>query len=306
MNSNKKQGMIKYYAYYNHGGYKDFYLGSQEEGVDFKYFLPLLHVHEQTLKDNYNEELSKKVERQKQLPKLVPLSDVTIDYNYPSEARIMMSHSGYKLLYRRIKQKSVLTIRDISGKTDSYGRQSLFNVMIIGDSEEDIKSLDSIAEYIRCNIITFEEQMCSYFVNDFVENGLKFNFKAFNAYIHELISKYLVLQIDEILNLPIRLLVIPSSTKIEKALSEQSITLNDILLCYDIDGVMLHRAQKEQPPFNQSENIERNSRSPRTNRELEHDIPSIHEMFNIPKLDDIRKLWDYIYKLEKRIEKLEK
>ena len=172
--------MIKFYAYYNHGGYKDFYLGSQTENVDFKYFLPLLNVHEHALKENYDEELHKNVERQKSLPKLVALSDQTISYNYPSGARVMMSHSGYKLLYRQIKQQCILAIRDISGKTDSYGRQSPFNVMIIGDSEEDIKHLDSIAEYIRSNIFTFEEQVSSFFENDFVENGLRFNFKAFN------------------------------------------------------------------------------------------------------------------------------
>lgn len=297
--------MIRYYAYYNHGGYKDFYLGSEVEEVDFKYFLPLLNVHEQILKDNYNEELSNNVERQKQLPKLIPLSDVTIDYNYPSEARIMMSHSGYKLLYRKIKEKIVLAIRDILGKTDSYGRQSPFNIMIIGDSEEDIKSLDSIAEYIRCNIINFEEQICSYFVNDFVENGLKFNFKAFNSYIHDLISKCCVLQIKDILNLPIRMLIIPSSTKIGKALSEQSITPNEISLCYNIDGIMLHKAEKEHLSLNPSVNIERNPRSSESYRESEQDMPFIHEMFNVHKREEIKKLWDYIYKLEKRIEKLE-
>lgn len=291
--------MISYFAYYNHGGYKDFYLGSEVEEVDFKYFLPLLNVHEQILKDNYNEELSNNVERQKQLPKLIPLSDVTIDYNYPSEARIMMSHSGYKLLYKKLKQKIVLAIRDISGKTDSYGRQSPFNIMIIGDSEEDIKSLDSIAEYIRCNIIDFEEQICSYFVNDFVENGLRFNFKAFNTLLYDIVSKNLSLSIDNKLNLPIRLLIIPSLTKIDKALSEQCIMLNDILLCYNVEGVLLHQAQ-----MHHSENLDKDPNSFHRHSK-DNDTPSIHEMFNVPKREEIKKLWDYIYKLEKRIEKLE-
>lgn len=291
--------MIKFYAYYNHGGYKDFYLGSQTENVDFKYFLPLLNVHEHALKENYDEELHKNVERQKSLPKLVALSDQTISYNYPSEARVMMSHSGYKLLYRQIKQQYILAIRDISGKTDSYGRQSPFNVMIIGDSEEDIKHLDSIAEYIRSNIFTFEEQVSSFFENDFVENGLRFNFKAFNTLLYDIVSKNLSLYIDNKLNLPIRLLIIPSLTKIDKALSEQCIMLNDILLCYNVEGVLLHQAQ-----MHHSENLDKDPNSFHRHSK-DNDTPSIHEMFNVPKREEIKKLWDYIYKLEKRIEKLE-
>ena len=291
--------MIKFYAYYNHGGYKDFYLGSQTENVDFKYFLPLLNVHEHALKDNYDEELHKNVERQKSLPKLVALSDQTISYNYPSGARVMMSHSGYKLLYRQIKQQYILAIRDISGKTDSYGRQSPFNVMIIGDSEEDIKHLDSIAEYIRNNIFTFEEQVSSFFENDFVENGLRFNFKAFNTLLYDIVSKNLSLSIDNKLNLPIRLLIIPSSTKIDKALSEQCIMLNNISLCYNVEGVLLHQAQ-----MHHFENLDKDPNSfHRLSKD--NDTPSIHEMFNVPKREEIKKLWDYIYKLEKRIVELE-
>lgn len=291
--------MIKFYAYYNHGGYKDFYLGSQTDNVDFKYFLPLLNVHEHALKENYDEDLHKNVERQKSLPKLVALSDQTISYNYPSGARVMMSHSGYKLLYRQIKQQYILAIRDISGKTDSYGRQSPFNVMIIGDSEEDIKHLDSIAEYIRSNIFTFEEQVSSFFENDFVENGLRFNFKAFNTLLYEIVSKNLSLPIDNKLNLPIRLLIIPSSTKIDKALNEQSIMLNDILQCYNVEGVLLHQAQ-----IHHSENLDNDSNSFHPHSK-DNDTPSIHEIFNIPKREEIKKLWDYIYKLEKRIVELE-
>ena len=291
--------MIKFYAYYNHGGYKDFYLGSQTENVDFKYFLPLLNVHEHALKDNYDEELHKNVECQKSLPKLIALSDQTISYNYPSGARVMMSHSGYKLLYRQIKQQYILAIRDISGKTDSYGRQSPFNVMIIGDSEEDIKHLDSIAEYIRSNIFTFEEQVSSFFENDFVENGLRFNFKAFNTLLYDIVSKNLSLPIDNKLNLPIRLLIIPSSTKIDKALNEQSIMLNDILQCYNVEGVLLHQAQ-----IHHSENFDNDSNS-FLRHSKDNDTPSVHEMFNVPKREEIKKLWDYIYKLEKRIVELE-
>ena len=141
--------------------------------------------------------------------------------------------------------------------------------------------------------------MCSFFENDFVENGLKFKFKAFNAFVHEIVSKKCSLSIDEKLKYPIRLLIIPSSTKIDKALSEQCIMLNDILLCYNVDGVLLHQA-----PMHHSDNLDEVPNSFHRHSK-DNDTPSIHEMFNVPKREEIKKLWDYIYKLEKRIVELE-
>ena len=116
--------MIRYYAYYNHGGYKDFYVGNTKEEVTSKYFLPLLAVHEQSLEENPNDEMLKEqIEHQRQLPKLVALSDATPDYNYPKEARVLMSHGGYKILYKRLGYKNfALAIRDIPGPKDVYGR----------------------------------------------------------------------------------------------------------------------------------------------------------------------------------------
>ena len=149
------------------------------------------------------------------------------------------------------------------------------------------------------NIFTFEEQVSSFFENDFVENGLRFNFKAFNTLLYDIVSKNLSLSIDNKLNLPIRLLIIPSLTKIDKALSEQCIMLNDILLCYNVEGVLLHQAQ-----MHHSENLDKDPNSFHRHSK-DNDTPSIHEMFNVPKREEIKKLWDYIYKLEKRIVELE-
>ena len=36
--------MIRIYSYYNHGGFKDMYLGTFDEEVDVKYFIPLYKV----------------------------------------------------------------------------------------------------------------------------------------------------------------------------------------------------------------------------------------------------------------------
>ncbi len=309
--------MIKFYAYYNHGGYKDFYLGSQAEETVFKYYLPLLNVHESVLENNYDEELMRCVERQKQLPKLIQLSEQTIEYNYPSWARKMMSHSGYKLLYKCLGHHAILAVRDIPGKKDAYGRQTPFNVMMCGDSVEDIENLDSIAEYIRCNMSVFEEKICSFFENDFVENGLKFSHAAFIAYVSEIISEKLSLDIDDALKLPIRMLIIPLYATIDNALREQGIAKKELMLCYNIDGVMLCKAKSvHEPPSadgGKTDSWEWKEDSSASQRNDCTDIPSLHAMLRIPKIDELKKLheeitklWNYVHELENRIEELEK
>ena len=50
--------MIRIYSYYNHGGFKDMYLGTFDEDVDVKYFIPLYKVYEKRLAENPNDKKS--------------------------------------------------------------------------------------------------------------------------------------------------------------------------------------------------------------------------------------------------------
>lgn len=309
--------MIRYYAYYNHGGYKDFYLGNQEENIKSKFFLPLLAVHEQSLEDNPdNDELRKQVEHQKQLPKLVVLSDTTTEYNYPKEARILMSHGGYKILYKRLDYRYyALAIRDIAGPKDVYGRQSPFNMMFIGEAE-DMMNLDKFAEYIRNNYISFLEFISTLFVNDLNENGLRCDIERLTSFLHSIIEKEEPSSFFGSSNLPVRLLVVPSLYNLKTTLKEQDLNRRDICICFDEDGNRLFKKNEEQPNFDETipsstrdkENV--CSQSEATERKT---ILSLHAMTNTPKLEDIKEIWDYIRGLEKknvqmskRIEELEK
>ena len=178
--------MIKFYAYYNHGGYKDFYLGSDCDDTPSRYFLPLLQVHEQRLTDAPDAELQKEVDRQKLLPMLTVLTNDTTEYNYPDCVRRMVSHGGYKVLYRRIDQQHiVLAIRDIPGSKDVYGRSTPFCMMMIGDNS-DIDTLDHITQYIIRGLTDFESFATTLFVNDTKENGLRFDLARLNDKIHHI------------------------------------------------------------------------------------------------------------------------
>lgn len=304
--------MIKYYAYYNHGGYKDFYVGTHEEEVKSKYFLPLLAVYEQSLAEKPDdEELRILVKHQRSLPKLIALSDKTVDYNYPSNARVLMSHGGYKVLYKNIDYSIyALAIRDIAGPKDVYGRQTSFNMMFIGDSQKDIKDLDIIAEYVRKNISSFENGIGSIFVNDIKENGLRCDIGILRDKLNEIIENGSPLAVDESMSLSsVRMLVIPNRNMLNSAIKEQNLDIEDINICYRCDGstlsLMINRSQDDISDFMQ-ETLHTTLSSPVSSPVEKQSIPSFYAMLNIPKREDIELLRKEVKKLEDRIVELEK
>ena len=280
--------MITYYAYYNHGGYKDFYIGSQEEEVKSKYFLPLLAVHELSLTVNPEDEgLRIQVEHQRNLPKLIALSDKTVEYNYPDNARILMSHGGYKVLYKSIGYSHyVLAIRDIAGSKDVYGRQTPFNLMFIGNGQKDLREMDILAEYIRKNISSLENEFGSIFINDINENGLRCDIGKLRDKLNEIIENGCPLMVDESLRPSVRMLVIPNISMLNNAIKEQKLNKYDIYKCYKSDGsslfTMTSRKQGDGTDFKQD------------------------TIDNVPKREDVKQLWMYVKELERRIIDLEK
>lgn len=302
--------MIKYYAYYNHGGYKDFYLGAQEEDVKSKYFLPLLTVHELSLSENPDDaELRNQIEHQRSLPKLIALSDKTVEYNYPKQARALMSHGGYKVLYRSIGcSQYVLAIRDIAGSKDIYGRQTPFNMMLIGDDQKDLKEMDIIAEHIRNNISSFESAVGSIFIDDIKENGLRCDIGKLRDKLNEIIKNGSPLIIDGNMKPSVRMLVIPNMSMLNSAIKEQNIDRDDIYICYRSDGSTLFTMpnQTQDKSSNLNPKTQQSTISPTMSSPIDkQSAPSLHAILNVPKREDIEQLWMYIKELEKRIVELE-
>ena len=173
--------MIRYYAYYNHGGYKDLYLGSSEDTIASRYFLPLLSVYEN------EESMAKDVAAWKKLPPIINLSTGTSEFNYPTQARIMMSHAGYKLQYRLLEDKGVLALRDVGNNKDAYGRTCPFAMMMVADTDEDKEKLEILCYYIWKNLEESESIFSSKFVNDFDVNGLRFDISSLNDTIQNIV-----------------------------------------------------------------------------------------------------------------------
>ncbi len=293
--------MMKYYAYYNHGGYKDFYLGDSEDTIESRYFLPLLKVHEESLQEKPDATLEEEVKDQKKRPELVVLSDKTDEYNYPIPARILMSHAGYKIMYRRVdKTNTVLAIRDILGIKDTYGRQSPFSIMFISNTEEDDVNLNILAEYVRLNLTEFENTVTSLFVNDMMVNGLRFDIGKLNLKLKQIFSENGQLITDKSLRRDIHFVVIPDGLKLSNTFREQNFTKSDLNIAYNMDGTQIVESQKDDE---RGENSSFTAFSSRYSSQSK--LASLLDMLNVPKLEDIDKLKQTIVQLETRITMLE-
>ena len=293
--------MMKYYAYYNHGGYKDFYLGDSEDTIESRYFLPLLKVHEESLQEKPDATLEEEVKDQKKRPELVVLSDKTDEYNYPIPARILMSHAGYKIMYRRVdKTNTVLAIRDILGIKDTYGRQSPFSIMFISNTEEDDVNLNILAEYVRLNLTEFENTVMSLFVNDMLVNGLRFDIGKLNFKLKQIFSENGKLITDKNLRGNVHFVVIPDGLKLSDTYREQNFTKLDLNIAYNMDGTQIVEPHKDDE---RGENSSFTAFSSRYSSQSK--LASLLDMLNVPKLEDIDKLKQTIVQLETRITMLE-
>ena len=295
--------MIRYYAYYNHGGYKDFYLGSNEDSDFSRYFLPLLSVYEN------DDRMVDKVKEWKELPSIINLSTDTSEYNYPKAARVMMSHAGYKLQYRIIDNKGVFALRDIQGSKDSYGRNCPFVMMMVADTDDEKKILRTLCSYIWKNLDESETLLSKLFVNDFEVNGLRFNLGEWN----DVISRIIVTAEDCIdenpYNRPVILFVSPSDIRFSAAFEEQQITKNDVSVAYKLDSTDIYRYTIPQtyygpsgcPPMPTGHMNEKVKQ--KENQEHGH---SIRNALGLGKAEDMEFLKEAVVALKKRLEILEK
>ena len=232
--------MIKYYAYYNYGGYKDLFLGSSDDIVECRYFLPMLPVY---MTDSSMQE---KVELWKKLPAIISLSNQTQEYSYPSEARVMMSHAGYKLQYRIIGNYDVCALRDIAGSKDTYGRSCPFVMMFVANTLEDKTSLKILTHYIWRHTQEAESLFSGLFVNDFDVNGLKYEVKSLNSFIDNIVSTHEESIEDNTYNRRVPFFIVPDGIRFRNAFEEQQISKDDIALAYDESQQQIYRYKPPQ------------------------------------------------------------
>lgn len=176
--------MLRYYAYYSVGGYKDFYLGSNEDKYESTYYLSLLPIWEERAKKNNDTDLMQKVECLRELPQIEYLDEHNT-YGLPNEGSVLFSHGSYKLIYRHLQGDTyALAVRDIQcNQKDEAGRSIPFLFVILADKTEDVKLLNKLAAYATEHISAFCEVVSSCFVYDVEKNGLRFELGKFNQWV---------------------------------------------------------------------------------------------------------------------------
>ena len=231
--------MIRIYSYYNHGGFKDLYLGTLEENVESKYFIPLYKVYEQRLAENPNDKKSAdKISLWSSLVQIKEINERSPEA-YPHDASVIISHSGYKLILKQLQNGStLLAVRDIPGHADEFNRPSPFAVMLIGDKTLDYKPLCILADYLKNkeNLSLFETFCSGVFEHDIKVNALQFHFEEFVSEIKDIISKHKIKEEHFINDRKVKLFVVPETLKTTDAIKEQGLTKNDIELLYDTKG----------------------------------------------------------------------
>lgn len=278
--------MIRIYSYYNHGGFKDMYLGTFDEDVDVKYFIPLYKVYEQRLAENPNDKKSEdKITLWSSLVQIKELNEKSSEA-YPQDASIVISHSGYKIILKQLQNgTTLLAVRDIPGHADEFNRPSPFAVMLIGDGKQDYMQLCILADYLKNkeNLSLFETFCSGVFEHDIKVNALQFHFREFVSEVKDIISKHEIKEEKFINDRKVKLIVVPETLKAIDAIREQGLTKYDIELLYDTSGKK-YLTHDENP----------------TRNHVAHSTATNKESCNNEK-----DIWSYARSLEVMIQKLE-
>lgn len=231
--------MIQLYAYYNHGGYKDMYLGSLNDADENKYFISLYKVYEGRLANNPEdkkaEEWRKKLAEWSPLPKITELNEKSPNA-YPQGASFVISHAGYKLMLKKLDTgKVLLSLRDIEGPSDEFGRATTFSLIWIADNREDNKKLCTLADYIRRNSASFDKFCSETFNYDSETNALKFSFGEYTTELKRIINSHNNSTVKES-HKTVWLYVAPQGPAIKDCIEQQGVQENKIELLYDTSG----------------------------------------------------------------------
>lgn len=222
--------MLKYYSYYNVGGYKDMFLGDSTMKDTETYYLPLLSIWKKKTAAG-DAEAEAKVKLTESLPKIQLLSTKE-NFGLPEEATPMFSHGGYKVIYTlNAKGESIFAIRDVeSDSKDESGRTIPFLLVIVGTTETDAKTLEKVSAYACSHMESFSNELADLFYYDAEKNGVVFKLSSMNVIVNRIANEgnNSILTIDGVKTVQakrgtVSLLVIPDGLSKDYALTEQGL-----------------------------------------------------------------------------------
>lgn len=223
--------MIRYYTYYSCGGYKDIYIGSDQDSANVSYFIPLLNVWKKSNKPENADKIARAEKVQH-----VELISKSNSAGFPSECNLMFSHGGYKAILRTLKDgRQCLSIRDIAnGAKDEEGRDIPFNFLFLADDQESIEKLDALAISYLFKSNEINKIISNAIAYDPGINGVKFDLAKFNQLLtnHPETPKRLLHKAGTI-----DYLKISSRNQYKLSLTEQALNANKVNSLWDDLGL---------------------------------------------------------------------
>lgn len=222
--------MLKYYSYYNVGGYKDMFLGDSTMSSESTFFLPLLPVWKKKAEAG---DLSM-VEKIESLEKLSKINILTLDANYglPNSALTLITHAGYKVYLSMLATgESIFAIRDInSNNKDESGRSIPFLLLVVGTTDVDRIILEKLAAYAASHIDEISKKIANLFSYNPTVNGIEFSLHTLNELIKDISAKnnntFMTLTRDVVVDLKkneVALFAIPEGLDKTIAIKEQNL-----------------------------------------------------------------------------------
>lgn len=224
--------MIRLYAYYSCGGYKDMYLGSSDTAASPSFFLPLLPV----MKKRGRTDEVEKIKYQESLQHVCIVTS-SESYGFPADAANMFSHGAYKTVYRTLQDgSSCLSMHDIpSNETDEEGRDIPFTLMFVADGEEDSAKLDCMAAALLKDTAAWQQLFTSLFAYDPTVNGIKFDLPKIMARINDT-KQESNCYIDRTQSKNVAYLMLNENNGVKIALKEQNLKREEVSCFVDANG----------------------------------------------------------------------
>lgn len=228
--------MLKYYSYYNVGGYKDMFLGDSSMSSTETYYLPLLAIWKKKANSG-DSEAESKVRSVENLPKIQLLSSKD-SFDLPEDAELLFSHGGYKvILTTGSKGESIFAIRDIeSDVKDESGRTMPFLLIIVGTTPDDARILEKVTAYASSHLDSFSKKISSLFFYDADINGVVFKLADMESIVRKIDNEgnNSLLTLDGVKTIEskrgaVSLLVLPEGLSKDLAMTEQGLKGKSVL-----------------------------------------------------------------------------
>lgn len=244
--------MIKYFAYYSVGGYKDMYLGNSEMDEECTYYSPFyLQWKNNTLPENFVNRMREQLEY---LDKQTHIKILTaIDEDLPKDASRFVSHSGFKLACCTLNNgATTIALKDLNGCAKDENERSIpFMLQLLSD---DTNTQIELADYIRTHLKTEEDFFANLFEYNASYNCLQFNIAKLNAWIKDVIENKLDTVNDNSTIRKLHMLVLSNGVTKEYVLSELDILLKDTNKIYNMAGTNVYNSDTRTIPLFESEN----------------------------------------------------